>query len=262
MPGCGGDHRGVSVLLLAAVSTGLVGVVYAWVGHRLRRRKVQSAGARAALDAFALWWTVMAANQLLWMLVNAHGALVGPDFALQMTYGVVQRVLLAVSLAGLLAYLLFVLTGRMRVPLVATYYALYLAVSLYSFNWGHPVALHEGAWRVDLDFARRPPPAVELLMFALLIGPPVVACLAYGAQVRRAPRGAPRMRLLATSVGLVVWWVLAVVAGAPRTLDLAWLQAVNRVVGLLVAFAILLAYAPTAWMERSLGLSSDERTAS
>lgn len=234
--------RRVNVLLVAAVSTGIVGLVYAWVGLRLRKREVRDPSARRALAAFALWWLVMGANQLLWMLVNGAAALSAPSFEVQATYAIVQRALLVISLAGLLTYLLYVLTGRDRRAWVCAFYAAFLVASLYSFNWASPIALKPGLWRVDLAYARQVPAWSQLLMLLLLVGPPVVAALAYGWQWRRAPNPAARARLLWTSVGLTVWWVFAVAAGAPRTLDLSWFQAVNRVVGLVVAVGILLAY--------------------
>jgi hypothetical protein len=75
----------------------------------------------------------------------------------------------------------------------------------------------------------------------------VAGAVAYGIAGRSAADPRQRARVAATSWGLIVWWVLTVAAGLPQSIDLGWLQALNRVVGLAVALAILLAYDPPSW---------------
>lgn len=243
----------LNTLLVAALGTGLVGGVYAWVGVRLARRRVENPADRRALRGFALWWLAMAANQGLWTLVNgaASQGLAGVDA--EVTYAILQRALLALALAGLMSYLVYIRWGREMGFGIALFYAGYFCAVLYSFHWGTPIGLHSGAWRIDVAFARTPPPGVEALFGLWLLGPPVVGAIVYGLAGRRARDRAQRARVAATSWGLLAWWVLSVASGMPATLDVGWLQALDRVVGLVVALAILLAYDPPAWTTRRAG---------
>ncbi|GEM_PF-6987620 len=240
----------IASLLVAALGTGVVGVTYAWVGARLARRQVRDAADRAALRGFALWWLAMAATQALDAALDSAAALGSAGPGAVTIEGILERLLVASALAGLMVYLLYIVQGRLRLAAVGAFYLAYFTASLYAFHWRGPQGVHAGAWRVEAAFARPAPLPAEALLDLALLAPPVAGALAFGLAGRHAASLAQRARVAATSWGLLLWWVLTVASSSPQLLDASWLQAGALVVGLGTSLAILLSHAPPTWVLR------------
>lgn len=241
-------------LFLAALSTLLVASAYFLVGLRLGAGRSVANPAERALRFFALWWLATAVNQYLGSGIYFAASFGFTDLTLQLSYTVIQRGLLALSLVGLMHYLLYLLTGREALRTLLVVYGLFFAIQLYGIFYARPVGIEEHGWRTTLDTERDDPAWAQLTSLVCIVLPPVFGSLGLARLVPRTDDRSRRARLLAVSAGILVWWVVAVLAGQPGTFDLQWFQIFNRALGLTVALTILFAYQPTAWMRRRLGI--------
>lgn len=244
-------------LLLAAVSTAMVASAYLWVGVRLWRGRRVSDGADRALRFFSVWWIAIALNQIGGAVLYGAAAMGTTSLEWQLTYTLAQRLLLSIALVGLMYYFVYLLTGRSRIPLLVAFYSFFLAYQVYTIMRGRPEGVAVTAWRTDLDYAVASPPVLSLVTFLWLVVPPVLGAAGLFHLHRSVPDRARKARILTVSIGLAVWWTVAVAAGHPRAFDVDGLQVLNRVVGVVVAFAILLAYEPTRWLQRRLRLDAE-----
>lgn len=243
-----------ATLLIAGAVALLVAGVYAHVGRHVLARNGHSPGAARAMTMFALWWWALAANIAAGGTFILAASFGWTDLAAQVTYALVQRLLLSISLLGLMGYLLYLLTGRHHLlPLLACYGA-FFALQVYSVNAGHPAAVYVGDWRTDLVYATPAPRALQVLNFAWLVGPPVAGALAYFRLFFRLHDATQRYRIALISWALIVWWVVAVLAGQHEMFGSQLFQVVNRFVGLGAALVILAAFEPPGWVRRHWGV--------
>lgn len=249
-----------TTLALAALLTYGVASVYAYVGIRLARRAGACAGGRRAMLFFGLWWIATALNQTLGSSLYLAAAFGWSDVAVQASYLVLQRLLLAASLVGLMHYLVYLQSGRdALVPLIALYSA-YFALQVYTLAARDPVGIQSYGWRTEVVYDAPLAPAWGLLNL-LIVVPPVVGALMLFRVYRRVDGRTRRFRVAMIGGGFVLWWITAVAAGQPQAWDVGWLQAANRVVGIAVALGILAAYEPATWMQRRYGLESPAKAA-
>lgn len=248
-------------LLAAACMAAAVAVVYLQVGRVLVGRRA-TGPMRRALLMFALWWIATAVNILLGSLTNAAAAFGWTSLPVQTTYIVGQRLLLAAALVGLVHYLLVLVRGRSPLPALVVVYGLYLVYLTAMVYRNEPVGVFVGDWRTDLVYAHTPPSPglADVVSFAVLIVPTVGLAIAALVVARRLPDAerAQRNRITLVGCAMVVWWVVAVVAGQRQALDDDAYQAFNRVLDLGMALLILWAYATPAWLRRFMELPRDE----
>lgn len=241
-----------TTLVVASASTLLVAFTYLYVGLRLARRSGVSDASARALLFFALWWLATSANQILGSSLYLAAAFGFRDLALQLAYVLIQRLLLAISLVGLMYYLLYLQTGRDHLLALVAVYAFYYVVAVYSVVARGPIGVESFGWRTDLVFARSLPPAWGLQNL-LIVAPPVIGSLLLLRVYKRVEGRTRRFRIAMLAGGFVVWWITAIVAGNPATYDVTALQVANRLVGLAVALGILAAFEPLPWMVRRMG---------
>lgn len=249
-------------LVVAALAAGAAGAMYLHLGRALLRRPVLDAQARLALRMFGVWWLTTGVNILLGSLFIAAAAFDATSLSLQTSYTILQRLLLAASLVGLMHYLLVLVRGRPRMVLLGVLYGLYAMVQVASIYAGRPEGVYVGQWRTDLLYADEGafPTWLTALLGAFLILPPVVLSLVAVALARRLGdgQGAQRNRITVVGLALAIWWVVAVLAGQREAFDQEFLQLFNRLLGLTMALAIFLAYEPPAWLARLLPLGRSE----
>ena len=247
-------------LAVAAVLAAGVALVYLHVGRVLMARRV-TGEMRKALALFATWWIATAVNILLGSTTNAAAAFGWTDLGLQVTYVVLQRLLLVIALVGLLHYLLVLVRGRAPLLALIVFYGLYLVYLVATVYRNEPVGVYVGDWRTDLEYARpvAEPGLPDLVSFLLLIVPPVGLSIAAVVVARRLPSSqvAQRNRITLVGLALIVWWIVAVLAGQRQALDQDWYQIFNRFLDLGMALLILVAYDTPAWVRRYLELPAD-----
>lgn len=242
-----------ATLALAGASTLMVACVYGYVGARLSRNTSGRAPSSRAMRSLGFWWLATSVNQILGSALYLAYAFGHSDLSVQLTYVFVQRLLLAVSLVALMYYLLYLQTGKgYLVPLIAVY-AIYFLSAVYTLTARVPVAVKSFGWRTDIVWAGELP-EIWSAFALLLVVPPTIGALGMLRLYRRVDGPTRRFRIAMIGVGFVAWWVVALVAGQPRTFEIGWFQALNRVVGLAVAIGILLAYEPLPWMRRRFHL--------
>lgn len=245
----------VPTLLAAGTIATAVAASYAFVAWTLGRRSLFDPS-RRALAYFAVWWGALAANLAGVALTYFLGAFDALTLEAQVTASNVQRILLSVSMTGLVAYLLFVLTGRDYARPLGAVYGAYYALSLYSMMRADPVAVFVGNWRTDLVYATEGLPWLNLVNLAVIVLPPLALGIAFAVASRRAEDATKRYRMRVVAFAVVFWWAVAVLAGQRALLDVDAVQAGHRFLSLLAALLVLAAYRPPAWVRRRLGVEA------
>jgi hypothetical protein len=240
-----------TLTLVAASAVALtVGAVYVYVGLQLPRRETESQEGRRALGFFMAWWVALGVNVAAGGVMYFAAAFGLTDLAAQVTYAIAQRLLLAVQLTGLMSYLLYLLTGRALWKPIGAAYAAYLFFLLYSLVAGHPNGVLVGAWRTELAYAAEGSRAVAFASFLVLLVPPVAAALAYLRLYPRMEDASQRYRIALVGGGILLWWVVGVIAGQRANIADDMFQLTNRFIGLAAAMAVLVAFRPPAWVQR------------
>jgi hypothetical protein len=245
-------------LAVAAVAAGAAGAMYLHLGRALGRRPAAQPRTRLALRMFALWWLATGVNILLGATFMAAASVGATSTSLQVAYAVLQRILLAASLVGLLHYLLVLVRGRAPLASLAVAYGLYAMVLVATLHAGRPDGVYVGQWRTDVHYAEEDavPAWLTAVLGAYLIFPPVLLSLTTVMMARRLGKGQAGQRNRVTIVGtaLALWWVVAVLAGQRETFGFQGYQLFSRLLGLSMALAIYAAYQPPAWLARRVAL--------
>lgn len=234
-------------LLIGGLAMLVVSLTYMYVGTRLARRASASDAGRA-MGSFAGWWMLLGANQLVSAGLRIAAAWGIADVDAHVALAVLQRLLLALSLAGLMHYLLYLHTGRSYLAAMLLAYSGYFVLAVYSLLASAPVGVEVHTWRTEFAFSNRLPGAWQLLTLVVTL-PPALGSLLL---VRALPgaQGLHRLRVLMLSLGFSTWWVLAIVAGQRDYADIDWLQALARICAMLVAVGIFSLYEPSGWLRR------------
>lgn len=238
-------------LLLGAASYLVVGTLWAYVGLRVLRRSRAGQGGRAT-RRFAAWWLGLAGHSLA-ALVLALAVAAGRASALlvaAVTYA--ASVFIAVMFWGLVSYLLYLYAGRAGVfPAVTFAYAVQLSTLVAVLWWLHPIGAHVSGWTPIIDYARAAGAYANGFVTLTFLVPPVACGVAYLLLVRRVEDRTSRYRIALVSGSILGWLVGNVAIGAvPASSDAA--AVASRLLGVLAALAVLLAYEPPAWLQRRL----------
>lgn len=247
-------------LVAAAAIAAAAALVHLHVGRVFLRRPASPERVRA-LRMFAVWWLATGLNILLGSLFIAAAAMGRTDLRLHLSYAIVQRFLLALSLAGLVHYLLVLVRGRAPLLPVFAFYAAYFLVLVGTVYASEPVGVYVGGWRTGLQYANHGvgAPWLPLLNFAALVLPPVALSIAAMVVARRlAPsQRAQHNRITLVCSSLVAWWVVAVLAGQQEAFGNESFQVFNRLLGLSMALVVLAAYRSPRWLRRYIETPDD-----
>lgn len=246
-----------ATLAAAAIVDAAIAVLLFYVGRVVAARK-GSPPAKRALQAFGAWWDGLAFTVLVNAVKEAVAAL---GFEREM--GVVPLldllqyasiVALCIAVWGLLYYLIYLFTGneRWRVPL-ATFYAAYALVGL-AFVWRmDPAGVAAGKWFVTWAYtAPAAGGAFLVVLTLLLLLPQIVGAALYLRAARHATTALSRYRIRLVSWALILWLGITLVAPFVQLGRFEWWQAGGRLVGLVAALAILMAYRPPPAIARRL----------
>jgi hypothetical protein len=247
-------HRIVQMTLaIAAILTLAYATVYAYVGMRLGRSHLRGDG-KSVMAAFGIWWIATSINQYLGGAFYLAAAFGYTDFPLQLAYVIVQRLLLAVSMIGLMYYIVYLVSGRRILLPLAILYLCFWLMQIYVVFLGSPDGIDVYRWRTDLHYTATTPSIFSLIDLVVIVLPPVIGAALLLRLYKRVETPTQRFRIVAVSVGFIAWWLVAVLAGQRSVFDNDALQALNRIVGAAVGLLILLAYEPTGWMQRRYNL--------
>lgn len=250
-----------SSLTLSAISSLLAGLVYAYIGLRISRRKV-STEAKAAQWLFCFWWFALAGSSILGafqLALYLNGSL---PVWLYMSFSQVAILFLVAAVSGLLYYLLYLYTGTNRIagPLAIYAVALFVVFQALIAWFGPPSALGDDGWMIQRVPVVTLSPAAGLLFVALFLGPQLGAAVAYALLYRRAKEPTQRYRIGMVSGSIFVWFGSSFLAAGTGVQGRAW-QVGSLLLSLAAAIVILLAYLPPMAWRRRWGLRSiDEET--
>lgn len=243
-----------TTLAMAAGYGVIVAGVYAYVGRRVGRRTV-SKDARLALTLFSTWWYALAASSLVsasQVLLYQGNALDPQVFAV---LGQINLLLIMVALWGLLYYLIYVYTGSKKALLpLSLFYGAFYVVLLFLFPLSAPERLTDDGWSVSAEPAVELSTAAGLILVLVLIGPQILAGVAYFRLYFTVEDRSQRYRIALVSWSIIVWFGLAIVASVAGVGDQVWWQLTSRLLGLAAALTILAAYQPPAWVRRRYGI--------
>lgn len=240
-------------LLVAGVIALTAGLAYGYVARSLPRPAQPRDSARA-LRMFSLWWYALALNISLVGITYLLGGMGLLTFEVQFVDSYLQRLLLCVSMIGLMHYLLFLITGRDLLRPIVVVYAAYFFLLTYGLLQQRAEGLFIGAWRTDLVFANPDVPWLRFVSLGAILLPPVVCSLWYLRLFFTVDDPTRRWRIALISFAILLWWGVAVAAGQRAALDDSPLQVANRLLSLLAAFAALAAYSPPTWAQRRWGI--------
>lgn len=241
-------------LAISTAFAAISGLVFFLVGRAVSRRQV-SQEVRLARDAFVLFWHSLAAISVFGALINLTATSTG-DFHLVLSVDLLIILVLCASLWGLLFYLVFLFTNSRRWawPL-GLGYLLYYGLLTYVILRNQPIGIHPVGpddWNTQLDYlcggtaattdcVQKDP--LYGAVFSFLIGPQILAALAYLTFYFRVDEPIQKRRVLIVSLSILGWWGSSIPAGFNPGLahDTTW-QIVSRLIGLAAAGLIYYAY--------------------
>lgn len=255
-----------TTLTLAALGSLLTSVLYLYVGHVLQRRKV-SPDARLANNMFVLWWQSLGGLGLLgvgFQLMYMAGRL---EIWMYQAYVTFVLLVLFLALWGLQFYLVFLYTGTKRsfVPLGVFYAVLFiLTVALIEYV-GPPDRIVDNGWQLKTEYLDEEtgeygsvdfPLAFNLGFGLLIVGPAILAAIAYARLYRKTDDRTQKYRIAMVTGAIIVWFGSSLVGTAAQvTTTLEW-QLFSRIIGVAGALVILMAYKPPRRLRERLGLRS------
>lgn len=250
-----GEPAMAGSLAVAAAATLAAGALFARVGIALWARRHDEAADTRAMRAFAVWWTGLGISTMALGVLDVLAFAPAVPLGLAVAIRIVASTVSAAAIAGLLAHILYLYTGRDHIGAIAAAYA-GLAIAAAAFIvWSQPDALAVGTWTVDLRGGRPAARALLLPIYAAYLVPPIVAGGLYLGLVRRATDATQLRRILVVGAGTTVWsasFFLTAVSDA----DL-WQFLTRVLLGVLFAASVTHAYAPPGepdprWSEDAL----------
>ena len=247
-----------TTLALSAAGSFLTAMLYLYIGHVLRGRQVSS-DARLANGMFVLWWQALGALGLLGVGILVLYMADSLPLWLYRSYVTLVLLGLFVALWGLQFYLVYLYTGSRRsfVPLGVFYGLLFIGTLALIEYMGSPEGLTDNGWAIEVD---PEPPELGLafgLGFTLLIiGPQLVAAIAYARLFSKTRDRTQRYRIALITGSIIVWFGSSLVAtGAQASDDLTY-QLFSRIISIAGALVILMAYKPPQWIRAKYGIRS------
>lgn len=243
-----------NTLALSTVLAIATATLYLYIGFVLRQRRV-SDEARMARDLFGAWWVILGVTGLLGVLqIVLYTAGMLPIW-LYTTFTQLALFLIFVALWALQCYLVYLYRGSRKafVPLAWFYLLLYvLVVGL--LNWvqaHHPYeAITDNGWMLRAEPQWELNRAVGVIAILILVGPQLVAAIAYARLYAKAQDRTQRYRIALLTGAIIGWFGTSLVAtAADASESMAW-QFTSRLIGLVAGGIILAAYKPPSFVKR------------
>lgn len=247
-----------TTLLISAAGSLVTALLYLYVGLVLRRRKVSEA-AKLAQGMFILWWEAVG-----WLGVFGVAVMLvyivegGMQVWLYQTYVLFVLLVLFVALWGLQFYLVYLYTGSRKsfLPL-GIFYTLLFVGTAGLIEWsGTPDYIGDDGWQLKAFPESHLGLGAGLAFVLLIVGPQVFAAAAYARLYRKTSDPTQRYRIALIASAIIVWFgssILGTAAGVSTSL--AW-QLFSRLIGVLGALVILVAYLPPAWVRQKYHIRS------
>jgi hypothetical protein len=246
-----------TTLALSAAGSLVSALLYLYIGSVLRQRAVSPA-ARLANNMFVLWWVGLGGIGVLGVVVQGAYLVDRLPLWVYEAYTILVLLVIFAALWGLQYYLVYLYTGSTRsfVPL-GVFYALFFTATIGLLEYlGDPAALTDNGWQLRTEPRVELPLAAGLVFVLLLVGPQVVAAVAYARLFTKTSDRTQRYRIAMVTGSILVWFGSSIVAAALQFSDsLAW-QFTSRAIGIVGALVILAAYRPPRWVRDRYGIRS------
>lgn len=218
---------------------------------RLTLRGSEGGGAKLAFAAFWVFSGAVAMLQGTRSLAAASGL---DSFALMRALDEAATPAYCLAAAGLLYYVLYLLTGRaaLAVP-VALYYLVMIPLLRYAVEVAHPTGYVVRDWQVNLVYEGSLQSPYYVTVLALTAGPVIASVLAYALVALRVSAFPTRYRVACVSIGLALWLLTEVAAWASGAVNTTYGEIGRRSAGLVVSAAVLVGYFPPALARRRWG---------
>lgn len=246
-----------STLIFSALFALLGAGIYSLVGWRLSQRRVSSADGRIAWGSFTLWWYGLAVSTLINGLLNLFGALGLTHLPLFVTATYVNLQVSCLALFGLFYYLIFLFTGNSRwfKPLAALYTVYYILLAYY-VTASDPMDVTLEPWSTSLAYREPMTGPLLLTLVVLLFASQILGGLAYFTLYFQVPDVTQKYRILLVSWSIILWFLSPFVVLLAGLDGQDWWQLVSRLLGLVAALTILMAYLPPRWLKERYGILS------
>lgn len=237
--------------LFATAAIGLASAAsFAWVAAAHLRRPLPR-DHRLAGRAFAWSWMGASAVALLnaVALLADNAQVLSPGWTL--AFGWANVVMGLLMLAGVMAYLAYLLTGnRFAVPMVGVVYAAQLAALVHVLLRLEPSAAIATGWTLQFQFGEgQTAPWIPLVFLA----PALLASACYLGMIAKAEDPTTRWRIGLVGGGLTMWSGAAILVRMADSPD-AFVFA--RLAGAILAICAVMAYAPPTWARERWAIRS------
>jgi hypothetical protein len=162
------------------------------------------------------------------------------------------------ALWGLQFYLVYLYTGSKRSfgPLGVFYALLFMATVALIERVGSPERIVDNGWTIRTEPQAELGLAFNLGFILLIVGPQMLAAIAYARLYRKTEDRTQKYRIAMVTGSILVWFGSSVVAAALElSEDVTW-QLASRVIGIIGALGILMAYRPPQWIREKYGIRS------
>jgi hypothetical protein len=234
---------------VAGATSLLSAPVYGYVAWRLYRRPVP-AEARLPAAQFSAWWLAFGVGAAITGVEGVLGAAGRLSLPLAMTAYVLSLLVDSVALWGLVAYLVYIYTGRSRVVLLSAFYATFYVAALFYTVARHPIGVTEPGGVPTLVYAYGSSGVIFAFVVVGLVVPELVGIILYASLLRRTTERTLRYRIALVTTGLVLFFVPAFFSppGAWVSADV-W-TVVKAGLDVAGALVVLLAYFPPTAIRR------------
>jgi hypothetical protein len=246
-----------STLFFSALFALAAAGIYAYVGWRLGKRVIPSSDARLAWVSFTVWWYGLAAATLISGLLNLFGAMGLTDLPIFVTATYLNIQVTCIALMGLLYYLIYLFTGnRNSLGLLAIFYIFFYILLVYFITASTPNAVNVERWSIGIAYRNPPTGPFIILLIVLLLVPEIIGGFAYFSLYFRVTEITQKYRIFLVSWSIILWFLSPVVAMAGGLSQQDWWELASRLIGLVAAGTILMAYLPPRWLKQRYGIIS------
>lgn len=233
----------------------LASLVYAVVGRRVARRKVEGEAGMAWV-LFSVWWYALAGLTLIQGLLALAGAVGVTDLSVHLALTHAVLLVLCVALFALAYYLLYLFTGKRSLlwPLAAAYGGYYLFLE-YIVAAAQPIGVQVRTWTVNLqythDLAGTP---VSRVLGLLLFVPIIIGAIAYFSLYFKVQDPTQKYRIKVIAWSIILWFGSSLVASNVGLNDFYWWPLISRGIGVAAALGVYAAFSPPQWVQRRWGV--------
>lgn len=244
-------------LLFSALLSALCGGIYYYVGRVLLRKNSLSSDSRLAWQLFVVWWYALAGTTFATAMLSLLGAFGITDLPLFVTITLVNLLATCIALFGLMYYLLYLFSGSRRwLTPVVVFYIVYYIFLLYFVEASAPASVSVEPWRARLLYQHQISGPWQMILLLLLLFPQIIGSLAYFTLYFRVRNTTQKYRIMLVSWSIIIWFLSAFLGNIVGLNQIVWWQIFTRLIGLVAALTILVAYQPPISIKRRFGVTS------